>query len=88
MHHSCTFYFSFVTFRRNCPQQNRTINSNSLRRYIANRKRLDSIQSPKNNYFAQGKLTSRLEAMRHKIVTDVVHEKGGKIAMQILHAGR
>ncbi len=35
-----------------------------------------------------GKLTSKKLAKKHKIVTDRVHEEGGKIAMQILHAGR
>lgn len=35
-----------------------------------------------------GKLTTRGEARRHKIVSDAVHAEGGKLAMQILHAGR
>ena len=35
-----------------------------------------------------GKLTTRGEAARHRHVTDAVHAEGGKIAMQILHAGR
>jgi 2,4-dienoyl-CoA reductase (NADPH2) len=35
-----------------------------------------------------GKLTKRSEANKHKLVTDAVHAEGGKIAMQILHAGR
>ncbi|SOE21907.1 2,4-dienoyl-CoA reductase (NADPH2) [Spirosomataceae bacterium TFI 002] len=34
------------------------------------------------------KLTSRREAQKHKIVTQTVHENGGKICLQILHAGR
>jgi len=34
------------------------------------------------------KLTGRREAARHKIVADAVHAEGGKICMQILHAGR
>jgi len=33
-------------------------------------------------------LTSRLQAMRHLQVTDAVHEEGGAIALQVLHAGR
>lgn len=33
-------------------------------------------------------LTTDEEVANHKIVTDRVHENGGKIAMQILHAGR
>ena len=33
-------------------------------------------------------LTTAEEVASHKIVTDRVHENGGKIAMQILHAGR
>ena len=35
-----------------------------------------------------GKLTTKAEAAKHRIVTDAVHAEGGKIAMQILHAGR
>jgi 2,4-dienoyl-CoA reductase (NADPH2) len=35
-----------------------------------------------------GKLTTRSEARKHRQVTDAVHAEGGKIAMQILHAGR
>lgn len=34
------------------------------------------------------KLTSSKEQQRHEIVTHTVHEAGGKIALQILHAGR
>lgn len=34
------------------------------------------------------KLTTQREAQKHKIVTDAVHEAGGKICMQILHTGR
>ncbi|MGD8646658.1 MAG: NADPH-dependent 2,4-dienoyl-CoA reductase [Desulfobacterales bacterium] len=34
------------------------------------------------------KLTSTEEMAKHQIVTDAVHREGGKIAMQILHAGR
>lgn len=34
------------------------------------------------------KLTSKKEQARHEQVTHVVHENGGKIALQILHAGR
>ena len=35
-----------------------------------------------------GKLTTRGEAGKHRGVTDAVHAEGGKIALQILHAGR
>ena len=35
-----------------------------------------------------GKLTTRGEATKHRRVTDAVHQEGGKIALQILHAGR
>ncbi len=35
-----------------------------------------------------GKLTTRAEANKHRRVTGVVHAEGGKIALQILHAGR
>ena len=33
-------------------------------------------------------LTTRLQSERHKQVTDAVHEEGGAIALQVLHAGR
>ncbi|WP_433545568.1 FAD-dependent oxidoreductase [Streptomyces sp. CA-294286] len=33
-------------------------------------------------------LTTSEEAARHRVVTDAVHEAGGRIAMQILHFGR
>ena len=33
-------------------------------------------------------MTSRLQAQRHRQITDAVHEHGGAIAMQVLHAGR
>ena len=35
-----------------------------------------------------GKLTTRGEANKHRRITDAVHAEDGKIAMQILHAGR
>jgi 2,4-dienoyl-CoA reductase (NADPH2) len=35
-----------------------------------------------------GKLTTRGEAARHRQITKAVHAEDGKIAMQILHAGR
>ncbi|ENU89300.1 hypothetical protein F972_01271 [Acinetobacter sp. CIP 102529] len=39
--------------------------------------------------FAHGtKLDSVEEAEKHKVITQAVHEAGGKIAMQILHTGR
>lgn len=34
------------------------------------------------------KLDTTEEADKHKIITDAVHESGGKIALQILHTGR
>ncbi|WP_131781012.1 NADPH-dependent 2,4-dienoyl-CoA reductase [Legionella gresilensis] len=34
------------------------------------------------------KLTQRKEQQRHELVTQTVHEAGGKIALQILHSGR
>lgn len=34
------------------------------------------------------KLDTREEAVKHKIITQAVHDAGGKIAMQILHTGR
>ncbi|MFZ3183558.1 MAG: NADPH-dependent 2,4-dienoyl-CoA reductase [Pseudomonas sp.] len=39
-------------------------------------------------YAGAAKLTTLEEAEKHKIVTQAVHEAGGKICMQILHAGR
>lgn len=33
-------------------------------------------------------LSSRSHAKKHKVVTEAVHKHGGKIALQILHAGR
>ncbi|MBF7729292.1 NADPH-dependent 2,4-dienoyl-CoA reductase [Pseudomonas sp. N040] len=39
-------------------------------------------------YSGAAKLTTAEEAEKHKIVTRAVHEAGGKICMQILHAGR
>ncbi len=33
-------------------------------------------------------MTTRLHAMRHREVTGAVHEEGGAIALQVLHAGR
>jgi 2,4-dienoyl-CoA reductase (NADPH2) len=35
-----------------------------------------------------GKMSTVAEAEEHKVVTDAVHDHGGKIALQILHAGR
>ncbi len=35
-----------------------------------------------------GKLSSRREVARHRQVTRAVHESGGRVCMQILHAGR
>jgi 2,4-dienoyl-CoA reductase (NADPH2) len=35
-----------------------------------------------------GTLNSALDVWNHRRVTDAVHEEGGKIALQILHAGR
>jgi 2,4-dienoyl-CoA reductase (NADPH2) len=35
-----------------------------------------------------GKLSDSREVARHRLVTDAVHAEGGRICMQILHAGR
>ena len=35
-----------------------------------------------------GKLSSRHEVARHRLVTEAVHAAGGRVCMQILHAGR
>lgn len=34
------------------------------------------------------RLTTRRAAQRHRVITNAVHAEGGRIAMQILHAGR
>lgn len=34
------------------------------------------------------KMTTSREARRHRQVTDAVHREGGRIALQLLHAGR
>jgi 2,4-dienoyl-CoA reductase (NADPH2) len=34
------------------------------------------------------KMSTKREAEKHKIITDKVHQEGGKICMQILHTGR
>ena len=34
------------------------------------------------------KLTSKKEADKHKVITNAVHQEGGKICLQILHTGR
>ncbi|MDC6380950.1 NADPH-dependent 2,4-dienoyl-CoA reductase [Pseudomonas graminis] len=39
-------------------------------------------------YSGAAKLSTPEEAVNHRIVTQAVHEAGGKICMQILHAGR
>jgi 2,4-dienoyl-CoA reductase (NADPH2) len=39
-------------------------------------------------YAGGAKLTSQAEAAAHRLITDAVHEAGGKIALQILHTGR
>ncbi|GAB2481725.1 oxidoreductase [Jatrophihabitans fulvus] len=35
-----------------------------------------------------GKLTTGREVARHREITDAVHDNGGRIALQVLHAGR
>ena len=47
--------------------------------------------SPNNagkGYFGAAKLSTNAEAKQHSVVTEAVHNNGGKIAMQILHTGR
>ncbi len=39
-------------------------------------------------YPLSSKLTTEREAREHRVVTDAVHAEGGRIALQILHAGR
>ncbi|HEY8371615.1 MAG TPA: NADPH-dependent 2,4-dienoyl-CoA reductase [Pseudonocardiaceae bacterium] len=39
-------------------------------------------------YPMAARLTSRRAAAKHRVVTDAVHAEGGRIALQILHAGR
>ena len=38
--------------------------------------------------FGAAKMSTRREAHHHQLVTEAVHANGGRIAMQILHAGR
>ncbi|MGA8847712.1 MAG: NADPH-dependent 2,4-dienoyl-CoA reductase, partial [Nocardioides sp.] len=33
-------------------------------------------------------MSTRMQAMRHRSITDAVHDQGGAIALQVLHAGR
>tara|TARA_R110000744_G_scaffold72811_6_gene146022 strand:- start:1362 stop:3440 length:2079 start_codon:yes stop_codon:yes gene_type:complete len=35
-----------------------------------------------------GRMSSLRHAKKHKVITDAVHQEGGKICMQILHSGR
>lgn len=35
-----------------------------------------------------GRMSSRRHAKKHRVITDAVHQAGGKICMQILHTGR
>ncbi len=35
-----------------------------------------------------GRMSSKRHAKKHKVITDAVHQAGGKICMQILHTGR
>lgn len=35
-----------------------------------------------------GKLSSRREVARHRLISEAVHAEGGKVCMQILHSGR
>ena len=39
-------------------------------------------------YYGASKMSTKSEAEPHKLVTKAVHDNNGKIAMQILHAGR
>ncbi|MGO1167797.1 MAG: FAD-dependent oxidoreductase [Janibacter sp.] len=39
-------------------------------------------------YPLASKMTTRREASHHRQITDAVHREGGKIALQLLHAGR
>ena len=39
-------------------------------------------------YPAAGSMRTRLDVLQHKRITQPVHDEGGRIAMQILHAGR
>ena len=39
-------------------------------------------------YMGAAKMSTVSESEQHRVVTDAVHENGGKIAMQILHTGR
>src|SRR5690606_38663520 len=39
-------------------------------------------------YEGGARITAAAEAEQHRVVTDAVHEAGGRIALQILHFGR
>lgn len=39
-------------------------------------------------FFAAAQLSSEWEAKKHRIITEAVHQEGGKILLQILHTGR
>lgn len=39
-------------------------------------------------YLTAAKMSTKSESDRHRVVTQAVHNEGGKIAMQILHTGR
>lgn len=39
-------------------------------------------------YPFSGSMTNRADALSHRVVTKAVHEAGGKICLQLLHAGR
>ncbi len=39
-------------------------------------------------FMGAGKLTNEKEVKHHKVITQAVHENGGKVCMQILHTGR
>ena len=38
-------------------------------------------------YFGAAKMSTISESNHHKVVTQAVHDNGGRIAMQILHTG-
>ncbi|MEP2616581.1 MAG: NADPH-dependent 2,4-dienoyl-CoA reductase, partial [Marinomonas sp.] len=39
-------------------------------------------------YAGAATMTSEKDVEKHRIITDAVHQEGGKICMQILHTGR
>ncbi len=77
--------------------EDRTFNTSKLAAYFAERARggtgliITGGYSPNKRGWLKplaSEMTNRLQAMRHREITGAVHDEGGAIAMQVLHAGR